>query len=43
MYKNISFIGMAGCGKTTIGEAIYIKLSISYVDTDQLIENEFKQ
>ena len=34
---------MAGCGKTTIGKAISIKLSLSYVDTDQLIENEFKQ
>ena len=43
MFKNISFIGMAGCGKTTIGKAISIKLSLSYVDTDQLIENEFKQ
>lgn len=43
MFKNISFIGMAGCGKTTIGKALSIKLSLSFVDTDQLIENEFKQ
>ena len=43
MFKNISFIGMAGCGKTTIGKALSIELSLSYVDTDQLIENEFKQ
>ena len=34
---------MAGCGKTTIGKALSIKLSLSFVDTDQLIENEFKQ
>ena len=43
MFKNISFIGMAGCGKTTIGKALSIELSLSYVDTDKLIENQFKQ
>ena len=34
---------MAGCGKTTIGKALSIELSLSYVDTDRLIENQFKQ
>ena len=34
---------MAGCGKTTIGKALSIELSLSYVDTDKLIENQFKQ
>ena len=43
MFKHISFIGMAGCGKTTIGKALSIELSLSYVDTDRLIENQFKQ
>ena len=43
MFKNISFIGMAGCGKTTIGKALSIELSLSYLDTDKLIENQFKQ
>lgn len=43
MFKHISFIGMAGCGKTTIGKALSIELSLTYVDTDKLIENQFKQ
>lgn len=43
MFKHISFIGMAGCGKTTIGKALSIELSLSYLDTDKLIENQFKQ
>ena len=34
---------MAGCGKTTIGKALSIELSLTYVDTDKLIENQFKQ
>ena len=34
---------MAGCGKTTIGKALSIELSLSYVDTDKLIEHQFKQ
>ena len=43
MFKHVSFIGMAGCGKTTIGKALSIELSLTYVDTDKLIENQFKQ
>ena len=34
--NNISFIGMAGCGKSTIGEAVSTKLGISFVDTDSV-------
>ena len=40
--NNISFIGMAGCGKSTIGEALSIKLGIDFIDTDLLIEEKFK-
>ena len=43
MFKNISFIGMAGCGKSTIGKALSIEFSIRYADTDLLIENEFNK
>ena len=38
--NNITFIGMAGCGKSTIGKAIADKLNINFVDTDVLIENK---
>ena len=31
---------MAGCGKSTIGEAVSTKLGISFVDTDLLIEEK---
>ena len=37
---NISFIGMAGCGKSTLGKAISEKYGLSFVDTDHLIESE---
>ena len=40
--NNISFIGMAGCGKSTLGKAISEKLDLSFVDTDHLIEREYK-
>ena len=43
MFNNISFIGMAGCGKSTIGKALSSKLSLSFVDTDLLIEARFNQ
>jgi len=39
--NNISFIGMAGCGKSTLGKAISEKLDLSFVDTDHLIEGEY--
>lgn len=40
--NNISFIGMAGCGKSTIGGVLSSQLDISFVDTDLLIEEKFK-
>jgi len=40
--NNISLIGMAGCGKSTIGAAISKKFDLSFIDTDHLIENKFK-
>ena len=36
--KSISFIGMAGCGKTSIGRLLAKKHGISFIDTDHLIE-----
>ena len=39
---NISFIGMAGCGKSTLGKAISEKHGLSFIDTDHLIESEYK-
>ena len=36
--NNISFIGMAGCGKSTLGKAISERHDLSFVDTDKLIE-----
>ena len=40
--NNISFIGIAGCGKSTIGGILSSQLDISFVDTDLLIEEKFK-
>jgi len=39
--NNVSFIGMAGCGKSTIGKAAASKFNLSFIDTDLLIEEEF--
>ena len=38
--NNITFIGTAGCGKSTIGRGIADKLDVNFVDTDVLIENK---
>ncbi len=38
MNKNIVFIGLPGCGKTTIGEIIAERLDVNYCDIDQYIE-----
>ena len=40
--NNISLIGMAGCGKSTVGSAISEKFNLSYIDTDHLIEKQFQ-
>ena len=37
---NISFIGMAACGKSTIGKAVASRIGVSFVDTDLLIEQK---
>jgi len=39
--NNVSFIGMAGCGKSTIGNAVASRFNLSFIDTDLLIEKEF--
>ena len=39
--NNISLIGMAGCGKSTVGSAISEKFNLSYIETDHLIEKKF--
>lgn len=36
---NIVLIGMAGCGKSTVGKVLSEKLNKELVDTDQMIEN----
>ena len=41
--KSISFIGMAGCGKTTIGRLFAKKHRISFIDTDDLIESRLNK
>ena len=40
--NNISFIGMAGCGKSTLGKAISEELDRNLIDTDLLIEKKYK-
>jgi len=35
--SNIVLIGMAGCGKSTVGKMLALKLNRSFVDTDELI------
>ena len=35
----IVFVGMMGCGKTSIGRVIAEKLNLEYFDTDKEIEN----
>lgn len=36
---NIVLIGMAGCGKSTIGKILSEKLEKDFIDTDEMIEN----
>ncbi|MAR95579.1 MAG: shikimate kinase [Gammaproteobacteria bacterium] len=40
--NSICFIGMAGCGKSTIGKAISTKLDVNFIDTDLLIEKKYE-
>ena len=40
----IAFIGMMGCGKSTIGEELHKKINLKYIDIDEYIErNENKK
>ena len=41
--KSISFVGMAGCGKTTIGRLFAKKHRVSFIDTDYLIEKKLNK
>ena len=41
--KSISFIGMAGCGKTTIGRLFAKKHGVRFIDTDHLIEKKLNK
>ncbi len=40
---NITLIGMAGAGKTTIGKHLAKKLKMDFVDTDRLLEDKFSK
>ena len=40
MKKNLVLIGMPGCGKTKVGEALALRLNMPVVDTDQMVEQE---
>ena len=41
--KSISFVGMAGCGKTTIGRLFAKKHRVGFIDTDHLIEKKLNK
>ena len=36
----IFLLGYMGCGKSTIGKSLAQKLNISFIDLDQVIENQ---
>ncbi|TBL78263.1 shikimate kinase [Paenibacillus thalictri] len=38
--KNIVLVGMAGTGKTTVGQALAARLGWDLIDTDHLVERE---
>lgn len=38
--KNIIFIGMPGCGKTTIGKELSKELGLNFIDLDNYIEKK---
>lgn len=38
--KNIVLIGFMGCGKTTLGKKLSLKLKYNFIDTDRYIEHK---
>ena len=38
--KNLVFLGMMGSGKSSIGNLVSKKLNLTFIDIDNLIENE---
>lgn len=40
MKDNIILIGFMGCGKSTVGKVLAKKMRYTFLDTDQLIENQ---
>jgi shikimate kinase len=43
MKNSISLIGMAGAGKSSVGKELATALNLDLIDTDDLIENQYKQ
>ncbi|WP_225742766.1 shikimate kinase [Marinilactibacillus sp. Marseille-P9653] len=43
MKTNIVLIGMTGCGKTSFGKTLSIKLDRPFLDTDEIIEDTTRQ
>jgi shikimate kinase len=41
--KNITFIGMPGAGKSTVGVVVAKLLCMTFIDTDLLIQNKQKK
>ena len=41
--KNITLIGMPGCGKSTVGVLLAKALGLQFVDTDLLIQQKYKK
>lgn len=42
-FKNIILIGMPGCGKTTVSQALAEKLNRKVIDTDEMIVNKYQK
>lgn len=38
--RNIVFIGLSGCGKTSIGKAVARKMSLPFYDVDEYVERK---
>ncbi|NCX77425.1 MAG: hypothetical protein EBW94_02110 [Proteobacteria bacterium] len=43
MPQNITLIGMAGSGKSTIGSILASQLDKTFIDSDKLIEEKLQQ